>query len=254
MVDKKDKIMDGAGHFFFEGNKIGIMIIHGGGGGTCADLKPLAEDLYKKSGYTISVPLLPGFGTKPEDLKKITIEEWKSALDEELTKLKDKCDKIIVGGHSMGGILTLILAANYNLDLIFTISAPVGVQTFLIYLVPFFKIFVKYHKINSEQLKKDTNGKWIGYNKIPVNIGIKIKKLMKDMKKSLYMVNCPTLLFQGRFDSEIKKRSMDYIFSNIATKDKKKIWLEQNSHPLLDSPDHNQIVSETLNFINENCP
>ncbi len=254
MVDKQDKIMDGAGPFFFEGNKIGIMIIHGGGGGTCADLKPLAEDLYKKGGYTISVPLLPGFGTKPEDLKNITIEEWKSALDDELTILKDKCDKIIVGGHSMGGILTLILAANYNLDLIFTISAPVGVQTFLIYLVPFFKIFVKYHKINSEQFKKDTNGKWIGYNKIPVNIGIKIKKIMKDMKKSLHMVNCPTLLFQGRLDTEIKKKSMDYIFSNIATKDKKKIWLEQNSHPILDSPDHYQIVSETLNFINENCP
>ena len=116
--------MDGAGPFFFEGNKVGVLIIHGGGGGTCADLKPLAEDLHKKGGYTINVPLLPGFGTKPEDLKNISIEDWKSALDEELTILKNKCNRICVGGHSMGGILTLILTANYNLDAIFTINAP----------------------------------------------------------------------------------------------------------------------------------
>ena len=254
MVDNNNNIINGAGPFFFEGNKIGIMIIHGGGGGTCADLKPLAEELHKKGGYTVSVPLLPGFGTKPEDLKNVSIKDWKSALDDELTILMNKCDKIIVGGHSMGGILTLILAANYNLDVIFTISAPVGAQTFLIHLVPFFKIFVKYYKTNSEQFKKDTNGKWIGYNKIPVNIGIKAKKLMKEMKECLPMVNCPTLLFQGRLDSKIKKESMDYILNNIVTKDKKKIWLEHNAHPILNSPDHNQIVSETLNFINENCP
>lgn len=254
MLNNNNEIMDGAGPFFFEGNKIGIMIIHGGGGGTCADLKPLAEDLHKIGGYTVSVPLLPGFGTKPEALKNVSIEEWKSALDEELSVLMNKCDRISVGGHSMGGILTLILAANYNLDVIFTISVPVGIRTFLIHLIPFLKIFRKYHKINSEQFKKDTNDKWIGYNKIPLNIGIKAKKLMKEMKKSLPKVNCPTLLFQGRLDSEIKKKSMDYIFNNIISKVKKKIWLEYNAHPILNSPDHNQIVTETLNFINENCP
>ena len=122
MDNKNLKIMDGAGPFFFEGNKIGVIIIHGGGGGTCADLKPLAEDLYRKGGYTISLPLLPGFGTKPEDLKEITIEEWKSTIDKELSKLMNKCDRIIVGGHSMGGLLTLIWAAHYSFNAIFTIS------------------------------------------------------------------------------------------------------------------------------------
>ena len=151
--------MLGAGPFYFEGNNIGILLIHGGGGGTCADLKPLAEDLHMKGGYTINIPLLPGYGTTPKDLKKTRIDYWKSAINRELSILIDKCDKVIVGGHSMGGVLTLILAANYNLDGIFTISAPIGVQRFLFHLVPLFKIFLKYHTIDSEQFKKDTNGK-----------------------------------------------------------------------------------------------
>ena len=40
-------IIPGAGPFYFEGNNVGILLIHGGGGGTCADLKPLAEELHK---------------------------------------------------------------------------------------------------------------------------------------------------------------------------------------------------------------
>lgn len=254
MDDKYPLIMDGAGPFLFEGKKVGILMIHGGGGGTCADLKPLAEDLHTKGGYTVKVPLLPGFGTTPEDLKNTCIDEWKSALEEEIRIIIDKCDKIIVGGHSMGGILTLILASNHKFDGIFTISAPVGIQSFLFNLVPILKIFVKYHSVTSEQFRKDTDGKWVGYDKIPINIAIKVKNLLKEMKQLLPQVNCPSLLFQGRLDSDIKKNSMDYIFSKISAKNKKKIWLEQNGHPILDSPDHNQIVSKLLNFIQEICP
>ena len=104
----------------------------------------------------------------------------------------------------MGGILTLILAENHQFDGIFTISAPAGVQSFLFKFVPIFKIFVKYHPINSEKFKRETDGKWVGYDKIPVNMGIKIKNLLKEMKKSLHHVNCPSLLFQGCLDSDIK--------------------------------------------------
>lgn len=245
--------MPGAGPFYFEGNNVGILLIHGGGGGTCADLKPLAEDLHMKGGYTINIPLLPGYGTSPKDLKDTPIDYWKSTIKAELSMLVDKCEKIIVGGHSMGGILTLIFAANYDLDGIFTISAPIGIQRFLFHLVPLFNIFVKYYSIDSERFKRDTNGKWVGYDKIPLNIAAKIKSLMKEMKKSLSKVKCPALIFQGKLDSEISKNSMDYIFDNINSEKKRKIWLENNDHPILDSPDHKQIVLELTKFINEFC-
>ncbi|MFX1501272.1 MAG: alpha/beta hydrolase [Promethearchaeota archaeon] len=254
MINSNLKIIPGAGPFYFKGNNIGIVMIHGGGGGTCADLKPLAEDLHKRGNYTVSIPLLPGFGTSPTDLRKTNTNEWIIALNKDLIMMNERCNKIFVGGHSMGGILTLILASSNNLDGIFTISAPVGVQSLLFHLVPFFKIFVKYHSIDAEQYKKDTDGKWVGYDKIPVNVGTKIKKLTKEMKKSLPLIFCPTILFQGRLDSDIKKNSMDYIFSTISSKNKKKIWLEHNGHPILDSPDHNQIVSELYNFIRKICP
>lgn len=248
------KILPGAGPFYFDGNKIGILMIHGGGGGTCADLNPLAEDLNKSKGYTIHVPLLPGFGTSPEELRKISIRAWKTALEKEINKIKEKCGNIIVGGHSMGGILTLIMAAYHDFDGIFTICAPTGIQRFGFKLVPLAKLFMKYHSIASDKFREETNNHWVGYDKIPINIATKIKKLMKEMNENLFRINCPTILFQGRLDSEIKKDSMDYIYDNIKSKNKKKIWLEYNAHSILDSIDHHIIVSELLKFINEICP
>ena len=249
MSTNDSNIMPGAGPFYYEGNKIGVLMIHGGGGGTCADLKPLAEDLHKNSDYTIHIPLLPGYGTSPEDLQAVAIKEWKIAIKHEIDQLTEKCEKIIVGGHSMGGILTLIFASKLLFDGIFTISTPIGIKRFAAKLVPFFKIFIKYYPVGKEIFEKETNGKWVGYNKIPLNIATKMKKLLKEMKDGLPKVECPALLLQGRLDSDIKTKSMDEIFNRINSKDKRKIWLENNDHPILNSPDHQQIVLELNNFI-----
>jgi len=253
MIENNHEIIPGAGPFYYEGNSIGLLLIHGGGGGTCADLKLLAEDLNKIKGFTINVPLLPGFGTSPKNLRNTPISAWKNALEREIYDLKNKCSRIIVGGHSMGGLLALILAGQYSFDAVFTISSPVGIQRFLFKLVPFFKLFIKYHSINSDTFRDDTNGAWVGYDKIPLNIATKVKKLMNEMKKSLNKVKCPAVLFQGCLDSEITKESMDYIYENISSSKKRKIWLKNNQHPILNSPDHPQIVSELVNFINEIC-
>ena len=251
-------IIPGAGPFYFEGNMIGILMIHGGGGGTCADLKQLAEDINQKIGCTIHIPLLPGYGTTPENLRYTTISEWKEKLDIELKHLRKKCEKIFVGGHSLGGILTLILASKYDLDGIFAINAAIGIKLLAvgfkglaILLVPLVRLFKKYMAVDSETLKKETNGKWIGYDKIPLNLLPKVKKLMKKMKLSLHKIECPAILFQGCKDSMIKPSSMDYIFDKIKSRKKRKIWLENSEHAILDIPDHDLIVNELTEFIKE---
>ena len=70
-------------------------------------------------------------------------------------------------------------------------------------------------------------------------------------KKSLPTITLPAILFQGRLDSDIKSKSMDFIYNKIGSTFKRKIWLEHNDHTILDSPDHDQIVTELLSFINE---
>ncbi len=245
------KIMVGAGPFYFEGNKIGILAIHGGGGGTAADLKPLAKEIHQREGFTVKVPLLPGYGTSPEDLRTTSIDEWKSFLEKEIAELKNKCEKIIVGGHSMGGVLTLILAAQHKFDSIFTISTPTGLKGFAHKLVPLFKIFLKYYPVDSEQFKEDTDGQWVGYDKIPLNIAPKIKNLIEEMNQALPKIKCPIIAFQGRLDAVIKPSSMDTILESVNSTIKRKVWLKHQDHPILKSPDHDVIIQELINFLND---
>ena len=247
-------ILPGAGPFYYEGNEIGILMFPGGGGGTCADLKPLGEDLHKEKGYTIHIPLLPGFGTTPEDLRNVRIPEWNAALTKEFNSLKTKCEIIIVGGHSLVGVFSLILATKYNLDGVFTISVPVGIRGIKgigYKLAPLIRLFLKYYPIESEGWREETKEKWVGYDRIPLNVVSKYKKLMYEMRDTLSKVKDPIILFQGRLDSDIKEKSMDYIFEKVNSKIKKKIWLEKTTHFILDCPDHNIIVSELIKFINQ---
>ena len=82
-------------------------------------------------------------------------------------------------------------------------------------------------------------------------MGFKISKLIKEMKADLSKVKCPALFIQGRLDSAIKPESMDTIYNSVSSEKKRKVWLDNNDHPILDSPDHNQIVSEIINFISK---
>ncbi len=73
------------------------------------------------------------------------------------------------------------------------------------------------------------------------------------MKKVLLKIEYPVLLPQGRLDLDIKPYSMDVIFNRINSKTKRKIWLENNDHSILNSPDHQRIFSELIKFISEIC-
>ena len=146
-----EKISD-SGPFYYKGNELGILLLHGGGGGTAVDLRPIAEDLNKKSGFTTKVPLLPGFGTSPKELREIQISNWLETIITEFKSLKETCHQIIVGGHSMGGILALILASEVSVDGLFSIAAPIAIKGFLPKLVPLLSLFIKYHSIESDKL------------------------------------------------------------------------------------------------------
>jgi carboxylesterase len=241
--------LKGAGPFYFEGKTIGVLMLHGGGGGTAVDLKPLAKDIHNQLNCTVSVPLLPGYGTNPAELRTTAINQWHEFVRDEILKLKGNHSYIFIGGHSMGGLLSLIHAKEKNVLACFSISTPTGVRGFAVKLVPLLKPFLKYHSIKSEELRKETNGQWVGYDEVPINIITKVKVLIEDMKRSLPQVKCPVILFQGKKDSQIAKNSMEFIYEHLKSNFKKKIWLERNDHPILGCPDHDVIVKEISTFI-----
>ncbi len=97
--------------FFLPGNKpIGVLLLHGFTA-TTVEVRPLAEYL-NRQGYSVFCPLLPGHGTRPEDMIPVRWQDWYETAQNGLERLKG-ISNLFVAGESMGGLLSLLLAASH---------------------------------------------------------------------------------------------------------------------------------------------
>jgi len=215
--------MPGAEGFFLEGKDHGVMLIHGGGGGTTADMRELGKYIFEKTGYSVFAPLLPGYGTTKEELAATQVDDWLNAVREGFLQFKAEVQKIFVVGHSMGAGLALYLASEFPQELngVVSICAPTKLKGLLVKLVPFFKLFLKYRKQNDlEELKRISNGVWVGYEDIPLNIVAKFKKLMHIMKSRLPQIIAPILIIQAEQDEFVPTYSSSQIYESVSSTDK----------------------------------
>jgi hypothetical protein len=89
--------------FTWQASPVGVLLLHGFTA-TTSEVRPLARLLHEH-GYTASGPLLPGFGTTPEDANRTRWEHWVEAATLAYQSLSKDCSSVFVGGESMGGLL-----------------------------------------------------------------------------------------------------------------------------------------------------
>ena len=75
-------IMPGAGAYWFEGNEVGCLILHGFTG-TPQNVRPLADYLARR-GLTVSVPRIAGHGTTVQDLDATGPDDWLGTAEQAL--------------------------------------------------------------------------------------------------------------------------------------------------------------------------
>lgn len=63
-------------------------------------------------GHTVYAPRLPGHGTNYRDLSRTRWTDWYAGALDGYHLLRGCCERVFVVGHSMGGLLALLLAAN----------------------------------------------------------------------------------------------------------------------------------------------
>lgn len=129
--------IEGAEPLFIKGSSTGCLLLHGGGGGTTWDLKEFAHTLHSETGVSVWLPALKGFGTRPEDLLNVTFSDWMNDAHDGATKLQQDCDRIFIVGHSMGGLLALLLASEReDISAVVTWAAAISVRTRKLTLLP----------------------------------------------------------------------------------------------------------------------
>lgn len=91
-------------------NNVGVLCIHGFTGSP-NDMRPLGEALARQ-GYSAYAPVLPGHGGLPHKIKGYGWHDWVEAARDALRKLCKTHAHVFIAGLSMGGLITLHLAAS----------------------------------------------------------------------------------------------------------------------------------------------
>ena len=95
--------------FFHQGGRTGVLLIHGLSG-TPTEMKFVGKGL-ARAGYTVYGMQLAGHCGTEADLLKTGWRDWVASVDAAYAWLRERVDTVIVGGLSMGALLSIDFAA-----------------------------------------------------------------------------------------------------------------------------------------------
>jgi carboxylesterase len=105
-------VMPGAEPYAAAGGPNGALVLHGFTGSP-QSMRGLAE-AFAAAGFTVELPLLPGHGTSVDDLATTSFADWSAAAERAYTDLAARCERVVVAGLSMGGLLAVWLATRQD--------------------------------------------------------------------------------------------------------------------------------------------
>jgi carboxylesterase len=248
-MEVKFMVMSGAEPFFFPGNKKGVLLVHGYTG-TPAEMRELGERL-NKDGYTTMGILLPGHGTKPEDMKAVTWEDWYASVEKAFRRLSENCSEISIMGMSMGSLLALVAGSKLPVKNIVLMSTPVYLFDWRVHFMWILKYFMTYTKKRIRIIDAEERFN-VSYDCLPV-VGVEqVLSLMQYcMTKVIPSVQVPCLIMQSEIDHTVRPNSARFIYDNISSEIKKLVWFEHSKHVLTLYEERDKVYETIKAFLKE---
>jgi carboxylesterase len=240
--------------FFLAGGPVGCLLIHGGTGSP-PEMRPMGQYLAAQ-GLTVLGVRLAGHGTVPEDLAGITWRDLVRSAEDGLDELQHHCTHVFVAGLSMGGSLTLYLAAHRSIAGAIAMSTPAYINDWRLKLLPVVKLFVKWHAMNDELDLTDPSARQMMsfYRRIPVTFAQEVQSLMREVRASLPAVQVPVLVMQGRFDRSIPADSAEVILESLGARDKEIVWWSNSGHAITVDTECEAVWARAYAFIAAHVP
>ena len=230
------------------GSKVGVLLVHGFTGSP-ASMRPWAEDLHSR-GYSVSLPLLPGHGTRWQDLNQTTYEDWFAEVEAAFAKLKAEHDQVAVCGLSMGGLLSIDLALEHPRDVAGLVVVNPGLNSERkdVKLLPLLKHVVPGFPAIGNDIKKPGVDEH-AYPKTPLKAAHSMFQAMARVRDRLPEVTMPVLMLRSRTDHVLDPSSGRILMSRVSSRDLEEVVLEESYHVATLDNDAPLIFDRSASFI-----
>ncbi len=246
-------VLPGAEPYRHDGGETGVLLCHGFTGSP-QSLRPWAQHLAAR-GLTVSLPLLPGHGTRWEDMQLTGWQDWYAEVDRELRSLRERCTRVFVAGLSMGGALALRLAAKHGPDVagVVVVNPANKVHGLAAYTLPVSRHFVRTAPGIASDIAKEHSVE-IGYDRVPLHAAHSLRNFFRLVDGELPQVTQPMLLLRSAEDHVVPAADSARILSRVSSTDVTEIVLEQSYHVATLDHDADRIFEESLAFIGRLAP
>ncbi len=225
-----------------------FLLIHGYTGSP-TDFNGLPEFLHQQHGASVFIPLLPGHGTRVEDLRRVKKDDFIRVAEATLKDLLAKHSRVIVGGHSFGAQVALYLAARYPVHGVFVSAMPYKLRFPLSVRWLYYILIVKefWTKKLSEKEQRERVRSFF-YSVMHIYGFRLLHDMNKELQKFLPKVKSSLLCIYLSGDEIAHPDSGDIISSLVSSSEKKTLILNCLGHSVFHTDGAPEIYREIADF------
>lgn len=189
--------------------RAGVLVLHGFTGSVYS-VRDWALSLTPE--YSVSAPALPGHDGSWEDLADTTWHDWYDAVARELDVLRERHERVVVAGLSMGGALALRLAETrpQDVDGVVVVNPALSLHNRAARAAGVVRRFVgSTPGIGNDVAKPGANEH--AYERTPVAGVAQLNRLMAVTTRGLGRVEAPVLVLRSRQDHIVSDPSHERI-------------------------------------------
>jgi len=207
-----------------------VLCLHGLTG-TPYEVRAPAEAL-AEAGFYCEGPLLPGHGTTPQALARVSYMEWVSAVVAAHDALAERHERVYAVGLSLGGLLALALAERRPLRGLVALAVPLDLGWVVHHGVPWLHRIVRQLPKTPAILDVEARLRHPGYDRMPLAAVNQLLRLAAEVRAGLSRVEAPVALIFSRLDPTVPVRNADLLLRLLPPGDRELHWLERSGHVL----------------------
>jgi carboxylesterase len=245
--------MPGAEPFAASGDERGALVLHGFTGNP-QSVRGLAVAL-ADAGFTVELPLLPGHGTDMADMIPTRWEDWSGAAEQAYLALAARCDRVVVTGLSMGGMLAVWLAERHPeiaaLAVVNPLIAPADADTVALVQSMLDAGEEVAPGIGSDIAKEGATES--AYPGLPLRAALSLFAAGGEVEGAVASVRCPVLVFTSLQDHVVDPNSSQILAAG-ASGPVEQVTLERSYHVATLDWDKDEIETRTVEFLSGVVP